>query len=788
MKFMKKLLSIFLALTMLFSALPSMAEAVDITAFVTATCYHDFLQTKENAAAVSLPVLLTGEEAYTLDDVLDTFHQQYAPDGCDYACEESQWGLGLTKFWGDDSGNFGYYINHEMAMDLSNPVENGDLIDVFIYDYNHQSYAFFQPTEAELSIGESLSLTLSEAGYDAAWNPITFPCEGALLTVNGEVTDCVTDESGNAELTFDEPGTYLISATKETIVEDHLVPCLVPPHCVVTVTEPQYRSVMHKIAEKYSGEALLSDGNMIWFLCDLAMYNEVYPENAIALPESVEQACVDAIIDDAKDTTSASTMAKSILALRALGYDAKNLYDADGQQFDLVTRLTDLVDANDSAVTNIYTLPFVLLALSQGEQYATDTQINFLLNAAVSSKASWQNDDWGVDAMAFMLPALAPYCNDENADVAAAVLETIPLITGHQAETGAIGNAASTGLALAALSAVDTNVFNVVTNEQNIIDGLMTYLNESSDGFLPSTNSFSTEQGFRGLVAMELKKADSNRFVYDFSSYPMREAHATLAITPTATPTPTKEPQSSGGGGGGGYIPPKPTPTKEPAQGTSDVSKKLVLLQVTKRHPDIKIPKKSGEKTFSDITTHQYQSHIEALASRGVIQGKSSTLYAPADYLTRAEFSALITRCLGLSQKADSKFSDVRKADWFFDAVNTAYHYGIVKGVSDTNFSPDASLTRQEAVVMIHRAAALLGLTLNNSSDAKKLYEIYPDEASIADWAKDAVLFCRVAEILPKDATSLHPTQKIDRGETAMLLSHLLKQAESTKEVINDEK
>lgn len=81
------------------------------------------------------------------------------------------------------------------------------------------------------------------------------------------------------------------------------MPCLVPPHCVVTVTEPQYHSVMHKIAEKYSGEALLSDGNMIWFLCDLAMYNEVYPENAIALPESVEQACVDAIIDDAKDTT-----------------------------------------------------------------------------------------------------------------------------------------------------------------------------------------------------------------------------------------------------------------------------------------------------------------------------------------------------------------------------------------------------------------------------------------------------------------------------------------------------
>ncbi len=784
---MKRLFSIFLAFILLFSTLPSLAEEGDITVFVTASCYNEFLQTKDDAITVSLPVLLTGEETYNLDDVFGTFHQTYAPDGCDYACEESQWGLGLTKFWGDDSGNFGYYVNQKMAMDLSQPIANGDIIDAFIYDYNHQSYTFFQLTETKISVGESLSLTLSEAGYDAEWNPVFLPCEGASLTVNGEVTDCITDENGTGELTFDEPGTYLISATKETTVKDQPTPCLVPPHCMVTVTEPQYLSVMHKIAEKYSGEALLSDGNMIWVLCDLAMYREAYPEKAVSLPEAVTQACLDKIIEDAKDTTSASVMAKSILALRSMGYDAKKIYDETGTAFDLVSRLTALIDENAADLENVYALPYILLAVSQGEAYATPEQIDTLLHLVTEKKADWQNNEWGTDAMTAMLVALSHFA-EENEEISALMEETVSLVTQCQTETGAIGNAASTGLALAALSACGMDCFSVTNNEQNIIDGLLTYLNETSDGFLPSTNSFSTEQGFRGLVAMELKKADPSRYIYDFSGYPMQEAHATLSVTPTATPTPTEEPDSPSGSSGGGYIPPKPTPTKEPVKENVTTAQKPVVIDLEQRNPDVKIPAKSAEKTFTDISSHQYKAQIENLASRGIINGKSSTLYAPADFLTRAEFAALITRCFGLSEKTDTVFADIKKTDWYFNAVNTAYHYGIVKGVSDTHFSPNTPLTRQEAVVMIHRAALLSGLSLNNSSDAKKLYESYLDEVTIAEWAKDAVLFCRVAEILPKNTEKLYPTEQIDRGEIAMLLSHLLKQAESIEEVTKNEK
>ena len=59
---------------------------------------------------------------------------------------------------------------------------------------------------------------------------MTYAVQGAFLIVDGEKTDVVTDENGNAVLTLAEAGTYTVSAVSETMT-------LVPPVCIVTVTE-----------------------------------------------------------------------------------------------------------------------------------------------------------------------------------------------------------------------------------------------------------------------------------------------------------------------------------------------------------------------------------------------------------------------------------------------------------------------------------------------------------------------------------------------------------------------
>ena len=47
---------------------------------------------------------------------------------------------------------------------------------------------------------------------------------------------------------------------------------------------------------------------------------------------------------------------------------------------------------------NPYTLPYVIIALHQGAEYATDAQMEYLLNAAISTKEDWQNLEYGPDA------------------------------------------------------------------------------------------------------------------------------------------------------------------------------------------------------------------------------------------------------------------------------------------------------------------------------------------------------------------------------------------------------
>ena len=68
-----------------------------------------------------------------------------------------------------------------------------------------------------------LTLTLSAAGYDENWSPVTSPLAGAVITVNGEKTESVTDENGQVTLTV-EAGD-VISAVAEDAT-------LVPPCCV----------------------------------------------------------------------------------------------------------------------------------------------------------------------------------------------------------------------------------------------------------------------------------------------------------------------------------------------------------------------------------------------------------------------------------------------------------------------------------------------------------------------------------------------------------------------------
>ena len=78
--------------------------------------------------------------------------------------------------------------------------------------------------------------------------------------------------------------------------------------------------------------------------------------------------------------------------------------------------------------------------------------------------------------------------------------------------------------------------------------------------------------------------------------------------------------------------------------------------------------------------------------------------------MTRAEFAAIVVRALGLTPEGKNSFSDVAAEAWYAPYVGTAYSCGIITGVGDGRFNPSGTITRQEAAVMVSRAAKLCGL------------------------------------------------------------------------------
>lgn len=111
---------------------------------------------------------------------------------------------------------------------------------------------------------------------------------------------------------------------------------------------------------------------------------------------------------------------------------------------------------------------------------------------------------------------------------------------------------------------------------------------------------------------------------------------------------------------------------------------------------------------FSDINGHVHRQAIEALAKRGIINGMGDGSFAPDATMTRAQYAAIISRALGLTESPLSIFSDVPAGSWYQGYIGAAYQSGIITGKSATIFDPEGQITHEHAALMTSRAAELL--------------------------------------------------------------------------------
>ena len=194
------------------------------------------------------------------------------------------------------------------------------------------------------------------------------------------------------------------------------------------------------------------------------------------------------------------------------------------------------------------------------------------------------------------------------------------------------------------------------------------------------------------------------------------------------------------------------------------------------KHADVTAsPITAPGKTFSDITGHTNQTAIEALSSRGIINGMNETQFAPDATMTRAQFAAIVIRGLGLPQRAVTVFDDVKSTDWHAPYVGSAFTYGIVNGRSADTFDPNGTITRQEAALMVARTAKLCGMdTALDVATVRDVLAQFTDYVTADAWAREGLAFCYQQGILEDSALEIRPKTAILRCEIAQMLYNLL--------------
>lgn len=185
---------------------------------------------------------------------------------------------------------------------------------------------------------------------------------------------------------------------------------------------------------------------------------------------------------------------------------------------------------------------------------------------------------------------------------------------------------------------------------------------------------------------------------------------------------------------------------------------------------------------FSDVDNHWAKKEANDLASRLILKGSGDGRFLPATSVTRAEFVAMLVRALGISdQGGDSGYADVVPGAWYAGAAAQAARFGIAEGDATGNFRPSATISREEAAVMLARAMDLTGLTQDKeTSEASAAITLakFGDAADVSGWARQSAAINVEEGLLQGNRSSaLLPKNSLTRAETAVIVSRLLRRS-----------
>lgn len=176
---------------------------------------------------------------------------------------------------------------------------------------------------------------------------------------------------------------------------------------------------------------------------------------------------------------------------------------------------------------------------------------------------------------------------------------------------------------------------------------------------------------------------------------------------------------------------------------------------------------------FTDVPSNAwYLPELTYSVEHSMVGGTSDTTFSPSGDMSRAQFIAVLGRALNGTAESTGKFTDVDESQYYVPYLYWAVENGIIGGTSDTTFSPNAPITRQDMATIIGRAIENLGLTVEPAGNP---VEFFADFDSVANYAKSSVELLRQKALLKGDDNyNVNPRQNMTRAEGVAVLARLM--------------
>lgn len=146
---------------------------------------------------------------------------------------------------------------------------------------------------------------------------------------------------------------------------------------------------------------------------------------------------------------------------------------------------------------------------------------------------------------------------------------------------------------------------------------------------------------------------------------------------------------------------------------------------------------------FTDVAEDAwYALAVQYTVEKGWFRGITETAFGPDVTMTRAMFVTVLGRHEGIADaSADTPsttdFTDVVLTHYYASHVNWAQENEVVEGYSDTIYSPFDDVTREQMVTMMYRYAAVTGKDI--TVNGLDGLNRFKDGDKVADWAQEAM-------------------------------------------------